>query len=130
MIVWGYATLNVSLSTIYNISPFCCFLDPPCFDDSDIYPWSCLGQSFITSPYFSRLFPTLPLLLSALRCRHFTKPCWALPLLFSTMPNQTMPIHNNTLQDRYHAELHLAFPSLCHTSLFLSNASQYFAFLH
>jgi hypothetical protein len=57
MIVWGYATLNVSLSTIFINIAVLLFLDPPCFDDSDIYPWSCLGQSFINNIIYYIVHP-------------------------------------------------------------------------
>ena len=83
-----------------------------------------IAKQNLSSPclYLTIIDCASPLQHVAIRCHHFTKPCWTLPLLFSTMPNQTMPIHNNTLQDRYHAELRLAFPALCHTSPLLNIA--------
>ena len=87
----GLCHLNCeSIHDIYHIAVLL-FFDPPCFDDSDIYPWSCLGQPFI-------IFVKQAIACSILYC---SPPNRYIAILFSAFPYPTIAIQYFALPLQY-----------------------------
>ena len=133
IVVFSWATYNFLLATFatprhallcHHFTPLCLTLAEHSLTSlcpyNAIHRFSIAKQN-LSSPclYLTIIDCTMPLL-----SQHETVPRHTSPTLNNTIPCFAKTVRYTTLLCLYQTILDFAFPSLCHTSLFLSNASQ------